>query len=209
MKKLNSQCLPALMLALMLFFAAGCVNIDNAPDSKTDSTKTENSKTDDSDEQTETDDAKSKEDSKTEKKSEDKEATDEKEEKASKETKTEVEKPGSNGPTAIKFDKGKSSKTMNVSLKGDESRKFTIDVGKGQVINVTLQGEGEKSASVNLLNGKDGVDNWEDGFGYLSILTGRKGIYTIEIKAQNGKNLSFPMKVAVTNNPDDYEGGIQ
>lgn len=116
------------------------------------------------------------------------------------------DKSSSGGTTAIKFDKGKSSKTLSVSLKKGQSKRYTLDVGKGQVINIEALTDG---STINLVNGKRGVDNWEDGDYGLSILTGRKGIFIVEIANKFDEDLTIPMKVTITNNPDDYEGGIQ
>ena len=151
-------------------------------------------------------DDESEEDEKSEDATEKKESSDDSEEKETpkKSTKSE-EKSNSSGTTAIKFDRGKSSKTVSVSLSKGQSKRYSLDVGKGQVINVEALTDG---STINLVNGKQGVDKWEDGEYGLSVLTGRKGVFVIEIANQFDEDVNIPLKVTITSNPDDYQGGL-
>jgi hypothetical protein len=119
--------------------------------------------------------------------------------------------------TPIQFAKGASSKTMTVTIKPNGEMKYSITVKKGQVINVEVSGDIGVSKtndfpviSTNLTNGKDGIDNWQDGEGYLSVLAGRNGAYIISIANSDKKRArTFKLKVSVSNNKDDYMGGTE
>lgn len=122
-----------------------------------------------------------------------------------------------NAQTTITFVKGASSKTMTVTMKPNSETKYSITVKKGQVINVGVSGDimvSKKTEfpviSVNLDNGEDHIDNWQDGEGYLSILAGRNGKYIFTVANSDKKRArTFKLEVKVTNNKDDYEGGIE
>ena len=106
--------------------------------------------------------------------------------------------------TPIVFGKGASSKTVTVTIPAGGSKEFSIAVNRNQVINVDLPG----SVSVNLSNGRDGVDNWQDGEGYLSVLTGRKGVYVFSVDNSGRRARTLTMRVSVTSNSGDYRGGL-
>lgn len=123
---------------------------------------------------------------------------------------------GADAQTPINFAKGKSEKTMTVTVKPNGEKTYSIRVKKGQVINVGVSGDIGVSktndfpvVSTNLTNGKDGVDNWQDGEAYLSILAGRTGTYIVSVANSDTKRArTFKMEVKVSNNKDDYEGGV-
>lgn len=120
-----------------------------------------------------------------------------------------------NAQTPVVFTKGTTFKTISVTLPANGEKEFSVAVASGQVINVTISGDIAVSktnefpvVSVGLVGGEDGVDNWQDGEGYLSVLTGRKGKYVFTVANGSKRARTFKMKVQVTDNPDDYQGGI-
>lgn len=120
-----------------------------------------------------------------------------------------------NAQTEIKFARGTSSKIINVTVPANDERSYSVLVKKGQVINVTVTGDIAQSRtvkfpviSVNLTNGENDVDHWQDGEGYLSILTGTDGNFIFSVTNSSNRARTFRMKVAVTNDQDDYLGGI-
>lgn len=120
-----------------------------------------------------------------------------------------------NAQIDIKFAKGASSKIISVTVPANDERSYAVLVKKGQVINVTVSGDIAQSRtikfpviSVNLTNGEDEVDHWQDGEGYLSILTGTDGNFIFSVTNSSNRTRTFRMKVSVTNDPDDYLGGI-
>lgn len=120
-----------------------------------------------------------------------------------------------NAQTKILFAKGASSKTMSVTIPAKDEKTFSVQVRSGQVINVTVSGDINVSKttefpviSVNLTNGEEGVDNWQDGEGYLSILAGKNGTYVFSVANSDKKRArTFSLKVSVTNDRSDYMGG--
>jgi hypothetical protein len=120
-----------------------------------------------------------------------------------------------NAQTAITFAKGASEKTLTITVPASGASKYSVTVKKGQVINVNVSGDIQVSKttefpiiSTNLVNGVEDVDNWQDGEGYLSILAGRNGTYIVSVANGDKKRArTFKLKVAVSNNKDDYEGG--
>ncbi len=122
-----------------------------------------------------------------------------------------------NAQTPIQFAKGASSKTMTVTMKPNTETKYSITVKKGQVINIEVSGDIGVSKtndfpviSTNLDNGVEKVDNWQDGEGYLSILAGKNGKYIFTVSNSDKKRArTFKMEVKVTDNKDDYLGGIE
>jgi hypothetical protein len=119
--------------------------------------------------------------------------------------------------TKVVFAKGTTSKTMTVKVKAKGERKYSIAVKKGQVINVEVSGDIQVSKTeefpviyLGLDNGVDNVDNWEDGEGYLSVLPGKSGTYIFNVGNSDKKRARiFKLKVSVSNNKDDYEGGVK
>ena len=119
--------------------------------------------------------------------------------------------------TPIQFAKGASSKTMTITMKPKSETKYSITVKKGQVINIGVSGDIGVSKNndfpviyTNLDNGVDGVDNWQDGEGYLSILAGKSGKYIFTVSNSDKKRArTFKLEVKVSNNKDDYEGGTE
>jgi len=118
--------------------------------------------------------------------------------------------------TPVVFGRGTSSKTITVTVPARGSKSFSVAVNRRQVINVNLSGDIAVSrtnefpaVSVNLTNGRDGVDNWQDGEGYLSVLTGSKKTYIFNVANSSRRARTFKMRVKVTSNPDDYFGGTE
>lgn len=117
--------------------------------------------------------------------------------------------------TKIMFAKGASSKTLTVTIPAGKAKSFSIQVRENQVINIAVSGDINVSKttefpviSVNLTNGEEGVDNWQDGEGYLSILAGKNGNYIFSVANSDKKRArTFSMKVAVTNDRADFAGG--
>lgn len=116
--------------------------------------------------------------------------------------------------TPIVFAKGASSKTMTVTIPANGTKTYSVSVRADQVINIGVSGDIGLSKtndipviSLNLSNGEDGVDNWQDGEGYLSILTGSKKAYVFSVANSSGRARTFTMKVSVTNDREDYQGG--
>lgn len=122
-----------------------------------------------------------------------------------------------NAQTKIFFAKGASSKTMTVTIPASGEKTFSVQVRKNQVVNINISGDINISKtdefpviSVNLTNGKEGVDNWQDGEGYLSILTGKNGTYVFSVANSDKKRArTFILKVSITDDREDYEGGEQ
>ena len=120
----------------------------------------------------------------------------------------------SNAQTAIQFAKGTTSKTVSVTVAANGEKSFSVQVRKGQVINVEATGDINVSKtnefsviSINLTNGEEGVDNWQDDSGFLSVLTGRNGKFIFNVSNSSKRARTFNMKVKVTDNRDDYLGG--
>lgn len=120
-----------------------------------------------------------------------------------------------NAQTKIVFAKGASSKTMSVTVPANGEKSFSVQVREGQVINVGVAGDINVSKttefpviSVNLTNGEDGVDQSQDGEGYLSILAGKNGSYVFSVANSDKKRArTFKMEVKVTNDRADFAGG--
>jgi hypothetical protein len=117
--------------------------------------------------------------------------------------------------TRISFDKGAFSKTLTVTVPAKSEKQYSVLVKKNQVINVTVSGDINVSKniefpaiSLNLVNGEDGVDNWQDGEGYLSVLTGTDGHFIFSVSNSSNRPRTFKMRVSVTDDHDDYMGGI-
>lgn len=118
--------------------------------------------------------------------------------------------------TKISFAKGASSKTITVIIPAKSEKSFSVQVRKNQVINASVSGDVALSktnkmsvVSLNLTNSEDGVDNWQDGEGFLSILAGTSAEYIFSVANSSSRARTFKMKVAVTDNRDDYLGGIE
>lgn len=120
-----------------------------------------------------------------------------------------------NAQTPITFEKGKMSKTLTLTLTANSDKKFSIAVKKGQVVNILFDGDVQVSkkdqfiiVGAEWLNATD-VDYTQDGEGYLSIYTGKKGTYIFSVGHTDKKrSRAFKMKVTVSNNKDDFMGGF-
>jgi hypothetical protein len=120
-----------------------------------------------------------------------------------------------NAQTKVVFAKGAMSKTLTVSVPAKGEKKYSITVKNGQVINVGVSGDIQVSKTeefpviyLGLQNGVDGVDNSQDGEGYLSILAGKNGTYIFSVTNSDKKRArTFKMKVSVSNNRKDFAGG--
>lgn len=122
----------------------------------------------------------------------------------------------SNAQTPIMFEKGKSEKTISLTLPSGKEKTYSVAVNKGQVINLGLSGDIKVAddnefpvISLNLLNGENEIDDWQDGEGYLSILTGRKGNYIFKVSnSDRYRSRTFAMDLKITSNKSDYLGGV-
>lgn len=120
-----------------------------------------------------------------------------------------------NAQTKVVFAKGASTKTMTVTLPAKGEKTFSVQVKEGQVINVGVSGDINVSKTtefpviyLGLTNGDDEVDRTQDGEGYLSILTGKNGIYVFSVTNSDKKRArTFKMEVKVTNDRADFAGG--
>ncbi|MEK7723919.1 MAG: hypothetical protein AAB336_06190 [Acidobacteriota bacterium] len=118
-------------------------------------------------------------------------------------------------PTAVQFEKGASEKTLTITVKAGGTNKYSVSVKKEQVINFGVEGDINVSKatefpviSINLDNGVEKVDNWQDGEGYLSILAGKNGKYIVSVSNSDKKRTrTFKLKVKVTNDKGDFAGG--
>lgn len=117
--------------------------------------------------------------------------------------------------TPVTFGKGASEKTMTITIKAGGSNTYSLAVKKDQVINVGIEGDINVSKttefpviSVNLLNGIEEHDRWQDGEGYLSILAGKNGKYMISVFNSDKKRArTFKITFKVTDDKADFLGG--
>jgi hypothetical protein len=116
--------------------------------------------------------------------------------------------------TKVVFAKGAMSKTMTVTVKANGESQYSITVKKGQVINVSTSGNVglSKTNSWSVVNPsidyKEGVDKTQDGEGYFSIYTGRTGKYIITVGSSAKESRTVKLKVEVSNNKEDFQGGV-
>jgi hypothetical protein len=120
-----------------------------------------------------------------------------------------------NAQTPITFAKGKSEKTMTITMKAGGSNRYVITVKKNQVINVMTSGNtgiepNKDSFSVvnPSIDYKEDVDRTQDGEGYFSIYTGRSGKYIITVSNGAKQSRTFKLTVEVSNNKEDFQGGV-
>ncbi len=119
-----------------------------------------------------------------------------------------------NAQTKIMFAKGATSKTITVTVPAKSEKLFSLIVRQDQVINVGITGDIFVSKSeqfpvisINAGNAEEGIDQTQDGEGYLSILAGRNGTFTFNVSNSSNRARTFKMKVAVTNDRTDFAGG--
>lgn len=119
-----------------------------------------------------------------------------------------------NAQTKIVFAKGAYSKTITVTVPAKSEKSFSLVVRSEQVINVGITGDIFVSKSeqfpvisLNSTNAEEGVDQTQDGEGYLSILAGRNGTFKFSVSNSSNRARTFKMKVAVTNDREDFAGG--
>lgn len=118
--------------------------------------------------------------------------------------------------TKIVFAKGATTKTMTITIKPKGEMNYSIAVKKGQVINAEVEGDIQVSKTdlfpviyLGLNNGADGVDNWQDGEAYLSILAGKNRTYIFNVGNSDKKRArTFKLKITVSNKKEDFMGGI-
>ncbi|MBS1792657.1 MAG: hypothetical protein JSS81_02315 [Acidobacteria bacterium] len=108
--------------------------------------------------------------------------------------------------TRISFAKGTSEKTVSVTLPAKGERSFVLAVDKNQALIVEILGDLGLAVSVNLVNGRDGVDNWLDAEGGLEVLTGRKGDYIFSISNNSARKRTVKIRVRV-GFASEYGGG--
>ncbi len=103
-------------------------------------------------------------------------------------------------PIRINFDKGKSSKTIDLEMfRYKKSKRYVVRANKNQAIIVSIETpEAVERIAMDADNAKNGVDEWVDGFGSLRILTGRNGNYIFEVIKLDEKYLKAKMKVTIT-----------
>jgi len=117
--------------------------------------------------------------------------------------------------TPVVFAKGASSKTMTITVGPKDMKTYSISVREGQVINFTASGDIAISKTnefpvigLNLANGVENVDQWQDGEGYLSVLAGQTKKYVVSINNSDRKRArTFTIEVSVTDDNADYVGG--
>ncbi len=117
--------------------------------------------------------------------------------------------------TPVVFAKGANSKTMIITVGPKDMKTYSISVREGQVINFTASGDIAISKTnefpvigLNLANGVENVDQWQDGEGYLSVLAGQTKKYVVSINNSDRKRArTFTIKVSVTDDKADYVGG--
>jgi hypothetical protein len=119
-----------------------------------------------------------------------------------------------NAQTKIMFAKGASSKTLTITVPAKGTNKYSLMVNAEQVINVGVSGDIGVSKtndfpviSINLDNGVEDVDRTQDGEGYLSVLTGRKGTYIFSVYNSSNRARTFTMEVEITNDREKFAGG--
>lgn len=120
-----------------------------------------------------------------------------------------------NAQTNVVFAKGTTEKTMTITVKPKDMNTYALNVKSGQVINVSVSGDIGISKTndfpvigVNLTNGVEDIDNWQDGEAYLSVLAGRDGKFVVSINNSDRKRArTFKIKFSVTDNREDYLGG--
>jgi hypothetical protein len=112
--------------------------------------------------------------------------------------------------TKVVFARGAFSKTISTTIASSRGKSYSVSVRSGQLITVYLFGDIAHSksesfpiVSVNLDNGINGEDQWIDGEGYLSILTGRDGKYIFTVRNGSKRSRSVKFKVTIT---DDTNG---
>lgn len=118
-------------------------------------------------------------------------------------------------PMVVTFARGAVEKTMTITVKANGTNKYSLSVKKDQIINVGVEGDINVSKttefpviSINLDNGVESVDNWQDGEGYLSILAGKNGKYIVSVFNSDKKRArTFTIKFKVTNDKADFAGG--
>ena len=117
--------------------------------------------------------------------------------------------------TPVVFAKGASAKTMTITVGPKDMNTYSISVREGQVINITVSGDIAISKTnefpvigLNLANGVEDVDQWQDGEGYLSVLAGQTKKYVVSISNSDRKRArKFTLKVSVSSDKADYMGG--
>lgn len=105
---------------------------------------------------------------------------------------------------------------MTITVKPKDMNTYSLSVRKDQVINVSVSGDISISKTeefpvigLNLTNGVDDVDQWQDGEAYLSILAGATKKYVVSINNSDRKRArTFKIAFKVTNDKADYAGGV-
>jgi hypothetical protein len=121
--------------------------------------------------------------------------------------------PTASAQTKIVFARGAFSKTISTTIASGRGKSYSVSVRSGQVITVDLFGDIATSKSnsfpivyVNLDNGVNGEDQWIDGEGYLSILTGFDGKYIFTVDNGSKRSRSVKFKVTITDDIKDFAG---
>ncbi len=117
-----------------------------------------------------------------------------------------------NAQTPITYKVG-TEKVMTITVKSNSNNKYAITVKKGQVVNVSVEGNIGISKPDDFpvisigINTKDGVDRTQDGEAYYSMIAGRNGKYIIGVGNSAKNARTFKLKVLVSNNKEDFLGG--
>jgi hypothetical protein len=121
--------------------------------------------------------------------------------------------PSATAQTKIVFAKGAFSKTTSTTIAPGRGKSYSVSVRSGQVINVELFGDIATSKSnsfpavyVNLSNAEADVDAWQDGEGYLSVLTGKDGKYIFTVTNGSKRSRIVKFKVTITDDVNDFIG---
>jgi hypothetical protein len=121
--------------------------------------------------------------------------------------------PTASAQTKIVFAKGAFSKTTSTTIAPGRGKSYSVSVRSGQVINIDLFGDIAVSKTnsfptvyVNLNNGEEGVDRWQDGEAYLSILTGNDGKYIFTVTNGSKRSRLVKFKVTITDDINDFLG---
>lgn len=107
-------------------------------------------------------------------------------------------------PIRISFDKGKSSKTIDLEMfRYKKSKRYVVTAKKNQAIVVTIETtDAVERIAMDANNAKSHLDEWVDGFGSLRIRTGRDGDYVFEVIKLDEKYLKTKMKISITAGKD-------
>lgn len=120
--------------------------------------------------------------------------------------------PTASAQTKIVFARGAFSKTISTTMAPGRRKSYSVSVRAGQVINVELSGDIATSKSNSFpmvfvhLTTENSNDQFQDGEGYLSVLTGNDGKYIFTLTNGSKRSRIVKFKVAITDDINDYVG---